>query len=1148
MNAIFFQNKHHRKKALYANTAYEVVKKMNFSQFVEKMKSSTTIVPYAPRKHKISYGLLGTKTQPTNTTFDTSNRALDGNFTRSKEHIQDKTYLLVIDIDVHLLLDVYGKLKGLPHPAIAHLPTEDTVFAFFAGLGLDLTKLNHLIYKSTSYGRLIEYDKGSYTKTNMHIWFELKTMMNPEEQASFVAALFSPLDDLLPQKLKGLNRQLKVRTAPSAPDMSVYSAARLLIQGDLTDRIISTNTKGRSITKSFIAKTLTYAKKHPVEQQDLYTPEELREMTDDAASYNLVNNTNLTASDFAKDTKRTGRTLQTGELYRSDPVYFNNKLWGTFGSLREAMEKEARQELGDALFVEDKDVTTNISDILDPVNGGVNNCYVVLKPDGSMYVYHYSESRWFIVLNRDAEEDAETIEIEKYLPTEKIEDIFDNHCIIAPTGTGKTYHVISKVLSLLRKNILHKVVWTVPDYAALQSIEAEVKSLGTEGVKFKAIHAGVDKFDAFEQHNFVICTMSKLHGELHSRTQNKQTFNHSRIDFAKMGEESKKEPYDTSKWSFVLDEVHTLFTHHSSVEAFMYYRILQRELHFDRLLVMSASITPELLPGYHDRAWLPTSADPGEWVVDSYNLKKPRMVKVTTQFPWEEILSPQTDSALIMSATALKAVGVYEELLKVHKEKTILLYIGLPRNATEMSIQKYPYYKEDGTVDYKEYTRPTNEELNKADFVVATALTAGTSLSRAYDFCVVDMQGIPAPLEVRSVEVQKISRARHPDVQRTLVISGTRFKRGDDLNLSPQPLRTTTHPMESMDYESSKRLALNKHRTEVLSTELKGGEESRKTAEAMQTKEETPTFVREHILTFDTPSVKHQIEETLLARFDVFKAASVYYKAKDKYVAFNRDSYEGPWGGGLTSYMEETKDIESDLSLGKEHSLSVREYKDRIKDMSKSEFDIFMSTPPVGKAMDRAQQDIRKIEVPETPTCDPSVGLLPTEYILHPEKVKRFMWNPDFFQAMHQDVGLAQQALRQNNILCSASYLYIQEMLQEDTFYPVTKALALLHDYIKHKETKAAILKIKKNPLSYLRKIGRITLYEGPSITRNRVVTPPEQKLVGGFTEIPSRSRKEKTHFRFKLGWFSIDDSNYIIEETSVKAPLLSENPTFLGS
>lgn len=1142
MDAIFFTNKHHAKKALFVNTAYEVHRQMTFEQFIVQMKTSTTVVPYAPRRTKIRYGLLGTKQQPTQNTYDANNNKLEGNFTRSKEHIQEKGHLLCIDIDVHLLLEVHAKLTNTRHNIYDHLPDEDTIETFLLSIGLDIQRLNHLIYKSTSYGKVIGDASAGIRKKNMHIWLELKTRLDTTEQSEFVDSLFRPINHIIPRQLRGLNRQLKVRTAPAAPDMSVYSAARLLIQGDLTDRVISSKHNGTSIRPAFVEKTLKEGRRITLDVVELYTKETLREHTDSSTAYNIVNNTNISPEVFEADSKRAGRVLQSGELFLSDPVYITNKLYGTFGTLKIEMVEEAKQGITGSLFAESKDVTTNISDILDPVNGNSNNCYVVLKPDGGFYVYHYSEARWFLVLNRDSEEASEVTVIEKYLPAGRVLDLYDNHCIIAPTGTGKTFHVISKVLQLLKGKHLTKVVWTVPDYAALLSIEAEVKNANTEGVRFKAIHAGVDKFDAFEDNDFVLCTMSKLQGELQSRVNKVLTFDHSRIDFGR--KEDTVSSYDLRKWSFVIDEVHTLFNAHGQAESFMYYRILQRELLFDRLLVMSASMASELLPGHHDRDWIPTTTKRADWVIDTYNLKEPRKVKVTAQFPWGLLLSPETSSALVMAPTALKAVGIYEEVQKAHPSKKALLYIGLPRNAAELSVQKYPYIKDDGSTGYREYERPSNKDLNEADFVIATALTAGASLARPYDYCIVDMQGIPSKLEVRSVEVQKISRARHTDVKRILVLSPTRFERGDKAGLTKQPLRTKTQPMLLQDYTASKQLTLNKQRTDILSPELNGGMEVRLSKEAGVVKQETPTFIKEHVLTFEPPQpVKQHIEQDILARFDIHKAASTYYAAQDRYEAFNRDSYEGSWGGGLTSYIDEAEMEPLTVDLGKDHAYSVREHKKRLKVMSGEDFEIFMNTPPTDKAMDRAQQDMRKIEVPETPTCDPSIGLLPDEYVYNPQTVRRFIWNPAFRQRMKQDAGLAQQALRQNSILCSAKALYIQEILLEGVMYPTNQALQLLRNYIRHTETKKAVSQIKTSPLSYLRKLGRVQLYINEQPLINKELPPDSTYLRQEPQAVSAQSKKNPTHFTFKLGWFSVEDEEYILTDSQVIAPLLQETP-----
>lgn len=1130
MHAVFFFNKHHQQKALYARTPFQVKRQLTFEQFIEAMHESTTIVPYAPRKRTLAFGLLGTKTTPSTELYDADGGLIPGNFTRSKEHMTEKSKLLCIDLDTHYLLDVYGKLTGNVHEIIRNLPTETNILQFMKDLGLDLSKLNHLIYKSTSYGKRVEYKKEHFDKTNMHIWLSLGKALTYKEQADFVDRLFHPVDVTFPRRLRGLDSRLKPRTAPVLPDMVVYSAARLLVQGNLAGRVISSKHDGVAIPSTFI-KSLMLKKLQALPLTELYTRKELKQYAGDVTSFNLVNSTSLTTDEFQELSKRNNAVLQSGELYADDPVYMDNVLKCTFADLRSDMEAEQRKDAsGSALFTEDKDVTVNISDILDPLEGHRSNCYVVLKPDGSMYVYHYSEARWFVVLKRPRVRLEDGYTVERYIPKEHIEKLHENHCIIAPTGTGKTFHVIHKVLKHLREGTVKKVVWTVPDYAALQSIEAEVLAIGTKGIKFKAIIAGKDKFDSFEENQFVVCTMSKLNGELQGRTKLQPTADHSKGLFTPAKEEHKI--YDTSEWSFVVDEVHTLFTSRGQAERFMYYRILQRELLYRHLIVMSASMTEELLPGHHDRGWLATSQGYlTPWGVYNYHLAKPRTVKVTTMFPWKELLDSSTTSALVMSATALKAVGVFEELKKAHPDSKVLLYVGLPRNAAEMSIQEYPYKDKQGHIKYRQYERPTNKELKEADFVVATALTAGTSLSRPYKYCVVDMQSIPHTLETRSVEIQKISRARHPDVKRILVISGTRFIRGESLGLSPNALRTNTLPMHALDYETSMQLGVNKKRTDILSPDNQETAEDKLIAENV-VKEEAPAFLKKHILTLEPArTVKEYIERDALARFDIHKAASAYYQEKDKFIAFSRESYEGPWGGGFLSYIDEEEESAADdeLSLGKSHSIKVKAYMGAIKKMSAADFEAFMRTPPKDKAMDRAQQNIRKIEVPETPTCDPRIGLLPIVYVTNPETVVRYGWAPEFYQRMKQDASLAMKARRQNNILCSAPTLYMQSVIEPDVLYPVSMAKDLLLRFIRFNETREAIQKIDKSPLGYLKKLGRIEYYSCHTTAANKVLKPGDKRLAMTPVKLSGRSKKEATHFVFTLGWFSMDDPQYII-------------------
>ena len=1094
-------------KALFGGTPFEVKHNKTFEQFVDCIKRYNTIVPYVPKDKRIKSGYLSTKGGKQYPVFDLNSCVIpDTHLHRTKEHLQDSTSLVCIDFDRHLMLDVYNKLKGKPYkiqpPKIEEvLDLMSTVLRLGISRGTyikDMSEVNHLLYKSSSYG--------VNGKSNSHLWLMLNKTKTVKTIKEGISNLFSFVDEQYPQKCIGINKQTRVVCKPLIPDMAVYNVARLLIQGSLTnDRIYSCVTDGHALGVH------KFQDSKPVIEHNMYTEEEQKLYLGTRKAYNKIHNIKLTVKQFEERTQRAHNTFKSGVVYADDLVYVDNKPVGTYESFIQSQIQADRDRYKDLFYERTSDITCNISDVLDPMYGKGDSCYLVIRPDNTSQIYHYSEERWFGVLNRSYKDESKVIYIDKYIPVKGIKTYYKNHCIIAPTGSGKTYHVIKKIIHMLRSHSdkTTKVIWTVPDYAALNSIRIEVEGLIPKDVSFKALYAGKDKRDAYFNHQLILVTPDKLHGDMSLYTKDRPSESPMLNTFL----EDTTHIDMMKDWSFVVDEVHTVFTNaSSSVNQFMYYRILQRELIFHNLLVMSATINEELLPGHHDRKWLSCShVDSGDvWRVDKYNLKKARRLKVRHTFPWDTILHKDS-TALVMSPTPTKAVGVYQELKKVHKDKNILLYLGLPRDSLSKEVQTYPS-RVNGRVIHTPYVRPSHEELLKADFVVATALTAGTSLKQAFKYCVVDMVGIPHNLECLSVEIQKISRARHSDVQPILVISPTRFDRASRRPYTP--LVTLPDDMHYLDYSISQRLGLNINTTSLL------------TPQAYELKEEGM---------FTEASKLHTPQRAV---FDVLKEVTEHYINEDKRLSQSRATYEGEWGLGFTASFDSTASVEMEEDeRGKDHAKQVRWWKQCIKKMTPTEFMSFMNTPPADAAVDKAQQDTRKIVVPDTPTCDPSIGLLPNLFIADAGAVVTFTWAPPFKQRMHQDPSLAKKAIAQNELFCNAQSKFLLTLIKPNEAYVLSDLRSMLSQYITQEQASTAVALTGKEPRLLLERLGRVIYYEVRLPSKHTPHKINSKVLESYGTQLSRFSKHKANYFTFRLGWFDLDDPSIIQLPQSVKTP-----------
>jgi hypothetical protein len=1118
VSATLFNNEAGLKdKALYSGTPFYVIRQVSFGDFVEHLKNTTTVVPYVPKNEDIHAGALSTKNKAYYPVLDNKGNVLPNAYlTRSAASLSDRTSLLCIDFDMHLMLEVYTVLTGRRHKLIDNIPDEHTIKELLFRIGLDTNKLNHVIYKSSSYGKLIDKKTG-IVKTNMHAWFELAAHKTIKDVQQFVAAIFSRVDAELPQKLIGLNKQGRRITKPMMPDMAVYSKARLIVQGlNVAERIISMKIDGYPISQYVFKKLID--NRQPVQQTHLY--DDISVYEENHKTYNKLQRTKLTQAQFRQKLERLKRQQTSGELYIDDMIYKDNKPYMTYAGL---LDKIKREEASDTvLFAERSDITMNISDINDPEHGKKDNCYLVIKPDDTMAVYHFSEERWYRVIHRVLGSDKKVKIIkDKYIPSKGIKSFYKNHCIIAPTGTGKTYHVLKKACYMLQDRLdkTTKIIWTVPDYAALHSIESEAQKLIPNNIKFKALKAGVDKFSAYDKNDIILVTPDKLTGDLHRFTSHLDTSSPVLFDPTSL---LRHKDINLNSWTFIIDEVHTLFGKaDSEVNQFMYYRILQREFKFNNLIVMSADMLPELLPGNHDRAWLETSqVTDTEWRIDKYDLAKPRHVYVTYNFPWEKILQPKI-KALILAPSPNKAVGIYEEVVKVNKGK-VMLYLGLPRNITEMTVQQYPYKQLDGSIAYREYARPSHDELLNADVVIATALTAGTSLSNKFDYCVVDMVGIPHTLEAHSVEVQKISRARHADVERILVISNTRFDRN---TLPPlKPLRTIPDDMLVPDYTNSKILGVNKHLTNYLTPEKLSLDET----DLFKKAKDVGGMLFREVAVCDADITV----EPRKAVYDVLKEASTYFKLRDKILAQTKTAYQGAWGLGFEASFDETEKHDSDR--GKAHLQAVKDYKKYVVECSWEEYLEFMKTPPVNKAMDKAQQDLRKVEVPEEPVSIAGISL--TNYAKEEERIK-LVWNLDFYRQMHKQPGLAKKAKKQNDLFLDAGTKFIVENIERGTYYPMGLLRRKLKEFIRTSKTREAI-DHAKDPRMLLSKLGRVSYYQIPQV---KGIVKRGHPKESDFKQIKKFNERKVTHFCFELGWFDLDNTDYVIAEVDTDKPVLNQ-------
>jgi hypothetical protein len=99
----------------------------------------------------------------------------------------------------------------------------------------------------------------------------------------------------------------------------------------------------------------------------------------------------------------------------------------------------------------------------------------------------------------------------------------------------------------------------------------------------------------------------------------------------------------------------------------------------------------------------------------------------------------------------------------------------------------------------------------------------------------------------------------------------------------------------------------------------------------------------------------------------------------------------------------------------------------------------------------------------------------------------------------------------------------------------------MLASFIKTKKTKAALeddmYSLSDEPREILAKIGRVTYYR---ITKVKGVARHGHPQERTFKQLKRYDAKKVTHFTFELGWFDLDDTNYIMpmQSNSVK-PLI---------
>jgi len=1166
---------------------FSVCRVATFAEFVTDMMQSNTVMPFVPRNKKISHGYISSrdKTYPV---YSSSGESIGVVLRRTSELFKNTSGLLYIDFDMHLLMEVFYtlmhryNLKPPKHytPSIDRISganslsgedglpyvDENTIKDILLMAGLDIHRHNHLIYKSTSYGKEItdktdKTDMFSTHKTNMHCWFELHSAVSVDRLAKIVERMFSFIPNI-----KGVDRQSRIQTKPYMPDYAVYSSVRLMFQGELTDdRIISVKTDGAKLPQlSYLTKK---TKLHETPLIELY--EDIGRFSKNVDTYNMFSDKHMTSEEFAQYMKHREHRMATRQLYLDDMVYIDNKPKATYAEMRDTL-KESYTNKNTSLFVERaEDITLNISDINDPLSGKKDNCYLVIKPDDSMKVCHFSEGVWYSVINKPRAH--KTITIDRYIPTQtwltKIHKT--SYALKSPTGTGKTYYMIQIALSLLCNDKSTKIVWTVPDYAALYSIAEEVKKQIDKQTKFIALTASKHKWVDYEENDFILVTPDKLQGDMLKYTKHLATSSPMLIPM----HGGRIYDYDFSKWTFIIDEVHNVFMNaDSKVNQFMFYRIINREVNFDNLIVMSADLPLDYLPNQHEIGHLKpkytmsesntqndTNCVPGtnthkhiDFIIDEYTLKTPRAVTVQHNFPWREILN--SDKALVLSPTPNKAIGVYQELKDNKPHANIQLYLGLPRNAGETSVQTYK--KDDGTL--VEYTRPSHDELENADFVVATALTAGTSLSTAFDYAVVDMVGSPHQLINAVVEVQKLSRARHSAVKRVLVIPETRF----DNRVQIPKLRLTdpATEMNAVDYMLSRHLGVNRHLTDVLSIQPQAPQEE---IEILEVKTEishlNPAY-KKHLPDAHARQIKTGKPPIPTTAFDILRSITTHYMATIRDAVRVKSRYTTTHDGFEHFYIK-TPVVDCG-GLGKEHIELVKQIKKWCKTTTYSNFEKFMSSPPtrlhpdimkcepfkdlnhlnLKTAIDKVQQDYRKVVIPESPTCDPRLGLLPKEYIEHPELVPHLKWTKSFTQLMKQNPQIAAKAITQNNLFCRADSKFVLNALDPDTYYPINKLRTLLGSLIKQQKTKKAMESMRRDPRKALEKLGRVTYFR---ITRSEQTKTSTVDCVlttttrHTFEQLTRYNAKKTTHLCFKLGWFDLDDLSIVESGTNIDTPNL---------
>ena len=459
----------------------------------------------------------------------------------------------------------------------------------------------------------------------------------------------------------------------------------------------------------------------------------------------------------------------------------------------------------------------------------------------------------------------------------------------------------------------------------------------------------------------------------------------------------------------------------------------------------------------------------------------------------------------MLAPTPNRAMDIAIKLREYHPDANIQTYMGLPREANEMVVQEKPVYGPNGRITYERYTRPSHQDLEEADFVVATALTAGTSLSNPFDYCVVDMVKAPHQTVNVHTEEQKLSRARHPDVQRILVIPNNRYESENIPPLIPLDTKPPIDEMDLPDYKTSMYIGVNRYLTDYM------------LPEAEPEVSETPAFMQE-----SKPE-----EPKRKAAYDWLRACTTIDQAHCRREVMIRESHHRTRRGFEFEYDPNTTDeLEEKPFTG-----SVQALKKYYKTASAKEFNAFMKRPALNEVEDKVQQDFRKIVVPEEGTCDPKSGLLPAHYLKHPEDIPQFHYNPAFIQRMRQDAALAKKARAQNEIFCRGDAKFFTSHFNTTLMYPIDSMAKLLRGLFRGKKTKEALEFVSK-PRQKLSKLGRITYIEYPS-AKGRIVPVQHDHIASRF------NAKKVTHFNFKLGWFDLDDPTYFKPQYKNKNPVL---------